>query len=172
MNGVIIYSGQYGSTDQYSRWISEETGLPIFRIDDPAADPSTYDFVVLGSSVMYYRASIRAWVKANWPVLRTKPLVLFTVSGAPAGPQLDGWIAKSFTPEVLARMEHFALRGRLDYGHLSWWLRLLLKIEAMANRDPEAKRQAMHGFDYLDRSAIEPIVRLIQQRQTSGEPTP
>jgi menaquinone-dependent protoporphyrinogen IX oxidase len=172
MNGVIIYSGQYGSTDQYSRWISEDTGLPVFRIDDPGADPSTYDFVVLGSSVMYYRASIRGWVKANWPDLQARPLVLFTVSGAPAGAQLDGWIAKSFPQEVLARMEHVPLRGRLNYDDVSWWLRLLLRMEAMTNRDPQARREAMHGFDYMDRSAIEPIVRLIQRYPTSGEPTP
>jgi menaquinone-dependent protoporphyrinogen IX oxidase len=172
MNGAIIYSGRYGSTGQYSRWISEDTGLPVFRIDDPGADPSTYDFVVLGSSVMYYRASIRDWVKANWADLQARPLVLFTVSGAPAGPELDGWIAKSFPQEVLALMEHVALRGRLDYENISWCLRLLLKMEAMTNRDPEVRREAMHGFDYMDRSAIEPIVRLIQRYQTSGEPSP
>ena len=98
--------------------------------------------------------------------------ILFTVSGAPAGSQLDGWIAKSFPQEVLARMQHVALRGRLNYKDIGWGLRILLRIEAMTNRDPEARREARRGFDYMDRSAIEPIVRLIQRYQISGEPSP
>ena len=169
LNGAIIFSGRYGSTAQYSRWISEATDLPVFHIDDAGANPSNYDFLVLGSSVVFFKATIRRWVKANWPALQGRPLILFTVSGAPPGPKLDRWIANSFPEEVLARVEHVALRGRLMHEDVSWWLRVLLRIGALFNRDPEARKEEMHGFDYVDRSSIEPIVTAVRRYQSGGE---
>ena len=68
-------------------------------------------------------------------------------------------------------MEHVGLRGRLVHEEVSWWLRIILRIGALMNRDPEAKKDEMVGFDYMDRSSIEPIVTLVQQYQSSGEPT-
>ena len=65
MKGAIFFSGKYGSTEQYSYWISEATGLPVFDIKDPQADPSEYDFLILGSSISYFRLSNRKWVKEN-----------------------------------------------------------------------------------------------------------
>ncbi|MEZ4584788.1 MAG: flavodoxin domain-containing protein [Gemmatimonadales bacterium] len=170
--GAIIYSGRYGSTAQYASWIGEETGLPSFPIDDPRADPSRFDFVVLGSSVIFYRATIRKWVKANWPALAGRPLVLFTVSGAGPGPKLEGWVAKSFPPEIHARMEHVGLRGRLRHQDVSWWLRLMLRIGALMNSDPDASKDEKYGFDYMDRSTIAPIVGLVRSIRSSGGSPP
>ncbi|MGD8280458.1 MAG: flavodoxin domain-containing protein [Gemmatimonadota bacterium] len=171
MHGAIIFSGQYGSTEQYSKWISEETGLPVFPIDDPHLDPASFDFLVLGSSVVFYKATIRRWVKSKWSALEGRPLILFTVSGAAAGPKLDAWVTNSFPPELLARMRRFALRGRLRHEDVGWWLRLMLRIGALMNRDPQARLDEMRGFDYMDRSSIEPIVRLIEQYKSEEGPT-
>ncbi len=172
MNGAIFYSGRYGSTAQYTQWIAEATGLPVFSVDDPVADPSRYDFLVLGSSIVFYRATIRRWLKRNLSTLADKPIVAFTVSGAPAGPKLDRWVAKSLPAELVSRMDHVALRGRLDHDGVSWWLRLLLKIGALMNRDREASKDEMHGFDYMDQSSIQPVLDLVQRYRATSEPGP
>ena len=169
MNGAILYSGRYGSTEQYSEWISEATGLPSLSIDDPAADPSAHDFLVLGSSIVFYRATIRSWVKQNSAALATKPIILFTVSGAPAGSKLDGWVAKSFSAEFLARADHVALRGRLNHDDVSWWLRLMLKIGALLNPDREASKEERHGFDHMDKASIQPLVDLIERYEAGRQ---
>ena len=65
-------------------------------------------------------------------------------------------------------MEHVALRGRMDPNKLGWWVRMILKIGAWKNDDPEAKKEELEGFDYMDKSGIEPIKRFVQQIQ-SGE---
>ena len=70
MKGAIFFSGKYGSTEQYSKWISEGTGLPVFDIKDARADPSKYDFLILGSSILYFRLTIRKWVKENLTTLK------------------------------------------------------------------------------------------------------
>ncbi len=170
MNGAIFYSGRYGSTAQYSKWISDATGLPAFSIDDPAGDPSQYDFLILGSSIVFYRATIRRWVRQHSPALADTPIVLFTVSGAPAGAKLDGWVAESLPPELVARMDHVALRGRLNHDDVSWWLKLILKAGALLNRDRAAAEEERHGFDHMDESSIRPVVELVDRYTTRSEP--
>lgn len=165
MNGAIFFSGQYGSTAQYANWISEATGLPVFDVKDRDADPSRYDFLVLGSSVVIYKLTIRKWVKKHLAQIEDKPLILFTVSGAPAGPALDDWVAKSLPERLVARMDHVALRGRLDMKAMSWWTRLLLRIGAWRNDDPEEKKHELEGFDFVDQPSIEAVTELVRQYQ-------
>ena len=169
MNGAIFFSGQYGSTAQYANWIGDATGLSVFDVNEPNSDPSRCDFLVLGSSVIVFKLTIRKWVKANWTNIENKPVILFTVSGAPSGPKLDGWVAGSLPETLVAQMEHVALRGRLRPKELSWWTRLILKIGAWKNKDPEARRQELEGFDFMDKSNIEPILKLVQQFESSKE---
>ncbi|MEK6152451.1 flavodoxin domain-containing protein [Flavobacteriaceae bacterium 3-367] len=167
MTGAIFFSSKYGSTAQYARWIGEATGLPVFDIKDAKADPASYDFLILGSPILYFRLSIRKWVKGHLAGLGGKPICLFSVSGAPAGPKLDGWIAKSLPESFIKKMHHVALRGRQVPKELSWYDRMMLKIGAMANRDPEARKQELHGFDFVDKTSIAPILKWVQQWQAS-----
>lgn len=171
MNGAIFYAGQYGSTAQYAGWISDATGLPAFDIKDRKADPSAYDFLVLGSSVIVYKLTIRKWVQSNLSAIENKPLILFTVSGAPAGAKLDSWIAGSLPQNILATAQHVALRGRMNPAELGWWTRLILKIGAWQNKDSQARREELEGFDFIDKSSIEPIVTKVRQlKRQSAEP--
>lgn len=162
MKGAIIFSGQYGSTDQYAHWIGEATGLPVFDVNDGSADLSTYDYLVLGSSVIVYKLTIRKWAQRNLSRIKNKPIILFTVSGAGPGPKLEGWVADSLPKELTEKLVHVALRGRMDPTKLGWWIKLTLKIGAWRNDDPEAKRQELEGFDFMDKSSIKPILNLVQ----------
>ena len=163
MKGAIFYSGQYGSTAQYADWISEATGLPVFNIRHADADPSKFDFVVLGSSVIIYKLTIRKWVTKHLPALLNRPVLLYTVSGAAPGPKLDGWVHDSLPASLVSKAERFAFQGRLDMQSLGWWTRTVLKIGAMMNTDPEGRKDEIHGFDYMDKSAIDPLVARISE---------
>jgi len=167
MKGAIFFSGQYGSTAQYADWIGEATGLPVFDVSDANGDPSRYDFLVLGSSVIIHKLTIQKWVKRNLASIENKPVILFTVSGAPSGPKLDTWIAVSLPENLISKMEHVALRGRLDHKEISWWTRFILKIGAWKNDDPQAKKEELEGFDFMDKASIEPIKKLVQQFQSN-----
>lgn len=167
MNGAIFFSGKYGSTAQYADWIAEATGLPVYDVSHTNVDPSQYDFLILGSSVIVYKLTIRNWLKNNLARIKDKPIILFTVSGAPPGSKLDSWVANSLPENLSAHVEHIALRGRLDPKKLSWWVRLILIIGAWKNDDPEAKKQELKGFDFMDKSSIEPIQKLVQQLRSN-----
>lgn len=167
MKGAIFYSSKYGSTAQYARWIGEATSLPVINIKDSNADPSKYDFLILGSAVIFYKPTIRKWVKAHLATINNKPTILFTVSGEGPGAKLDGWLAKSLPKSLISRMKHFGLRGRMNPKELGWGLRLIMRIGALINPDPEASKEEREGFDYIDKSSIEPIVELVTQFQVS-----
>ena len=163
MSGAIFFSGKYGSTEQYANWISEATGLPVFDIKDPNADPSKYDYLVLGSSIIYMKLSIRKWAKANMSKLDGRSKILFSVSGAGPSDKLNRWVAKSFPSVLLAQAEHVALSGRLDHSKVNWGVRLMLWIGSLINPDPEASKEEKYGFDHVDKDSIEPILKLVRQ---------
>tara|TARA_R110000824_G_scaffold48565_8_gene137103 strand:+ start:614 stop:1141 length:528 start_codon:yes stop_codon:yes gene_type:complete len=165
MNGAIFYATRYGSTAQYADWISAATGIPAFDVSNADADPSDYDFVVIGAPVIYHKLAIRNWVRQKMPSFETRPVVFFTVAGAPAGSKLDGWIANSLPSALIQRMNHFALRGRQNPKDLSCFDRMMLIIGGLKNRDRVAGREELEGFDYMDKAGIEPIVKAIQQLQ-------
>jgi len=168
MNGAIIFSSKYGSTAQYAEWISEATALPMFDVKDAHVDLAQYDFLVLGSPVYYYKPIIRKWLQRNLARLEGKPIIMFTVSGAPAGQKLDRWIAASLPADFVTSMHHVALRGRQNPKELNWFDRIMLIIGGLKNPDPVARRQEMEGFDFMDKSSIAPIVKLIQKLQSSA----
>ena len=166
MNGAIFFSSKYGSTAQYANWIAEETGLPIFDLKDSTADPSDYDFLVLGSPIFYYKVYNRKWLKKNLNNIKNKPVIFFTVSGAPSGGKLDRWIADCLPAEFISQINHIALRGRQKPEELTWWDRSMLKIGAMISKDPEVRKQELDGFEFMDKSSIDPILKLIRRFQS------
>jgi menaquinone-dependent protoporphyrinogen IX oxidase len=169
MKGAIFFSGKYGSTEQYANWIGEATGLPVFDIKDTHADPSEYDFLVLGSSIVYFKLTIRKWAKANLPKLKGRSIILFSVSGAGPSDKLERWVAASFPHELLTKMEHVALGGRLDHTKVSCLIRLSLYIGSLINPNPAASKEERYGFDHVDKASIQPIVQMIQRYQATRE---
>ncbi len=66
---------------------------------------------------------------------------------------------------------HIALRGRLDPKTLSVWRRILLRIGAWTDKDHEARREELEGFDFMDQAAIAPIVEWVKTRTPSSVQT-
>ena len=167
MNGAIFFSSKYGSTAQYANWIGQASGLPVFNVKYKNADIAKYDFLILGSPIIYYKLSIHKWVKKHLAKLADKPIIFFSVSGAGAGSRLDGWIADSLPEDFISRMHHVALRGRQIPEQLSFYDRTMLKIAALVNKDPVARKQEFEGFDFMDKASIAPILELVGQLQLS-----
>lgn len=163
MNGAIFFSGKYGSTLQYAKWIGKATGFPVFDINDPKADPSKYDYLILGSSILYFRLSIRNWINENLSDLEGRSKILFSVSGAGPSAKLNRWVSKSLPSGLASQMKHVALRGRLDHSMVSRRIRMMLWMGALFNPDPDARKDERHGFDYVDKDSIKPILRLAEK---------
>ncbi|MEL6866793.1 MAG: flavodoxin domain-containing protein [Bacteroidota bacterium] len=169
MNGAIFYSGKYGSTKQYAEWISEATALPVFDINKDNTDLTKFDFLVLGSSVLYFKLSNRHWVKKNFAKLNGRVKILFSVSGAGPSERLNTWVSNSYPVELLSQVEHIGLRGKLDHSKISWPVKLMLWIGSLFNSNREASKDERYGFDYMDKSSIEPIVKRIKELQAEKQ---
>lgn len=167
MDGAIFFATKYGSTAQYAEWISAATGLPAFDVKTSKVDPLGYDFLVLGSAVIYFKPIIHQWVKRHLAGIEKKPVVLFTVSGAPAGPKLDRWIAKNLPQSLVMRMQHIALRGRQIPGELALFDRVMLSIAGLMNPDRKVAQEEMLGFDYMDKTSIGPVVERVGLLQSA-----
>jgi hypothetical protein len=161
MKGAIFFSSRYGSTAEYAQWIAEATGLPVFDVDKGGARPSDFDFLVLGSPVIYHKLMFHKWIKRNLAAILARPVILFSVSGAGAGPKLDAWMAGCLPAGLIAHVEHVALRGRQNPGGLGWYDRIMLIIGGLKNPDRVAGNEELHGFDFMDRASIGPIVEKV-----------
>lgn len=170
MNGALFFCSKYGSTAQYAHWIAEATKLPVFNVKDTYTDPSKYDFLVVGSPIIYYKVAIHKWVRKHMADLEGKPIVFFTVSGGPAGSKLNGWIANSLPKTFISQMNHVPLRGRQNPKELTLFDRTMLIIGGLKNPDPVARKEELKGFDHMDKSSIEPILRLVHEFQSSRTP--
>ncbi len=170
MNGAIFFASKYGSAAKYAGWIADETGLQTFYADGWITNASELDFLVLVSPIYYYKPLMLDWIKRNAAIIERKPIVFVTVSGAPPGAKLDGWLRDCLPAEFLARMQHVALRGRQDPSDLGWVHWIMLKIAALFNPDRAAAKEEAMGFDYMDRESIAPAVTLIEELKAS-QPT-
>jgi menaquinone-dependent protoporphyrinogen IX oxidase len=165
MRGAIFFSSRYGSTEQYAQWIAEATSLPAYDIDDIHASLAEYDFLVLGSPVVYFKPMFHRWVRRNLNDILARPTVFFSVSGAGDGPKLDGWLANSLPAPFMSHVTHVALRGRQNPDELSRFDRTMLIIGGLFNPDRKAAKQEMRGFDAMDKASIGPIVERIRELQ-------
>ena len=159
MKAAILYSGKFGSTRQYAKWLGEATGLPVFNLRENPPEPWNYDLLILGTSVIIGKPTIARWMKKNWPMLWGRKLLLFSVSGtAPGHPDLNIWMRRHLGEEILSQVKYIPLRGRLDLDEVPWLLRAMLKMAAKASKDPETKKRMSEGFDYMNRDSLEPIL--------------
>ena len=169
--GGILYMGKYGATRQYAAWIGEATGLPVIDLSEAQPDLSQFDFLILGSAVYIGRLFMEQWLRKNWPVIKERPALLFSVSGSPPGhPDLELTLEASLTPEMRSGLEYVPLRGRLDLRKLPWWLRLMLPMVGRLQADPETRDRLMHEFDTMDIDRIKPVGEWAKQRTAKATP--
>ncbi|MCG8414113.1 MAG: flavodoxin domain-containing protein [Pseudomonadales bacterium] len=172
MKCAIVFTGTYGSTEQYAQWISEKTGFPVFDIKSSALNLADFDSLIIGTPIYYYRPVIARWIQRNLTKLLTKRIILYTVSGAPGGSKLNGWLEESLPSEFLANAQHFALQGRMDLARLGLFHRMMIKIGSLRSSNGEASAEEWNGFDYMDRNSIAPIVEATQLLHSAGQDSP
>jgi len=166
MKGLIIYKSKYGATQQYAEWISRQLRLPIADPDIISSnDLTTYDFLVIGTSVYIGKMLLRNWIKKNRTALQGKKLFLFVVCATPASQGAkQRQILESNIPQGLFRQDQvFFLPGRLRIQQLSWRDRFLLKMGARLEKDPHKKEAMLRDIDAVKSEHLNALLQAARQ---------
>lgn len=77
---AVIFEGKYGTTEQYAKWICEETGGNLFQMGQvKAAELSDYDTIVFGGAI--HAGGILGMDKFRklYPQIQDKQILTFAV---------------------------------------------------------------------------------------------
>ncbi|MBD1386568.1 hypothetical protein IDJ75_14875 [Mucilaginibacter rigui] len=165
MKGIIIYQSRYGATEQYARWLAEATRLPMLSLD--RATPAIlagYDIIILGSSVYVGKLLVSKWLDQNAGLLAQKKVLLFIVCGTTADDisQQQEIIRNNLGRALSRSIETFFLPGRCVIANLSWKDRIVLKIGAWLQKDPQKKVVMNQGFNYMDQKNLTRLIAAVK----------
>ncbi len=159
MKSIILYKGKYGATQQYAEWLSSELHLSLMAPENLSEeDLNANDLIIIGSSVYVGRLLISDWLKQYAGILKGKKIVLFVVCGS-NNPKEQEKIIKQNVPEGFIDPSCiFFLPGRLLKSKLSWKDGLLLRLGAMAAKDPETRKLMLQDRDNVKKENLSGVI--------------
>lgn len=177
---LIAYGSQYGYTEQYARWISQQLEgrfTTLLLSLDQLTERAVADADVLVAGLSDYGGFLTGAqeLKKYEQELRVKPFVLFTVSfsglAGASQQKLDALLAKNLgEPLVQDALGTFHLRGGLDHTRLSFKHKTVMvgirsAIAALPKKS-EANQQMLDSFtrktvDYSSQEQVEPLVEAV-----------
>jgi menaquinone-dependent protoporphyrinogen IX oxidase len=162
MSGIIYYATKYGSTEEYARWLSEDTGFASVNIKErPKIGSETV--AVIGSCVLMGKVRAAGWITKNWDALKDKRLAFFCIGGAKIGSkEREEVITRCLPKDIIERMKVFHLPGRIDHNKLNFLMSRLIKSIGKREKDEVEKRRALEGYNDVKRELIVPIVTYIK----------
>jgi menaquinone-dependent protoporphyrinogen IX oxidase len=166
MKGIIIHKGKYNATRQYAEWLASEVNLPKDISDNISKEElKDYDFLVLGSSVYVGKLLIKNWLKQNVASLQGKKIFLFVVCGTPPEKKekLQAYIEASVPAEIRNTCDIFFLPGRMIMKELSGWDRFMMKMGALLEKEPEAKKEMRTEYDGVKKGNLAELIEAIKK---------
>lgn len=131
---LIVYASKTGSTATAAQLLHDRlTGrdVTVCTVDDPGADPSAYDIVVIGGCIRYGKLykPVREYLQKWDAVLAEKQTGYFLLCGYPDS--MEEYYEKILTQEQAQRAFDLAcFGGEMVPAHAkSLWDKLILKIE-------------------------------------------
>ena len=171
MKGILIYKGKYGATKQYAEWLSDSLDLFLYNPANLVEEQlESAEYVVIGSSVYIGQLVIKSWVQENLEILKNKKLFFFVVCATPdSEKEKQQTIIRQNIPAILLpNTSVYFLPGRLVIKDLSWRDRIMLRMGAFLEKDPEKKRAMMHDIDAVKRENLELIIESILHYDLGG----
>jgi menaquinone-dependent protoporphyrinogen IX oxidase len=172
MQGIIVYKGKYGATQEYAGLLAAALDLPVFESTVTGGQLMKADYVLIGSAVYIGKLQLRNWLIRHEHWLKTKKLFFFIVCGTPASAtaKTDKIIADNI-PASLQHNAVFFLKGRMVMSKLSLPDRILLHLGAWLNKVPEQRKAMLQDFNGVGVSCIEPLVQAVKQYEYAEQET-
>jgi menaquinone-dependent protoporphyrinogen IX oxidase len=165
MNGIIVYKGKYGATQQYAEWLGKELNLPVYMAAElQKKDLSLCDFIIIGSSVYIGKLQISQWLRSNTAPIRGKKIFFFQVAGTPPDQKekLETYMRSGVPEELRPGCDFFYYPGKMAIRELSWIDRFMLKMGARLTKDPAAKKTMLTDYNEVKKENITGLVNSVK----------
>lgn len=150
---AVVYATEYGSAEQYARWIGQELGADVYEIHQVYKEKlETYRTVIYGGGLYYGRIKGFSRLKRLYPYFRESNLVVFTVGLTPLDQTkiLKNVEESNLSQEMKKKVRVFHLKGRIDYASLKPFHRLF--CGKYKEKQPNS----------LDRSSLQPLIKYVR----------
>lgn len=89
-NIAVIYAGKYGTTEQYARWIAEETGAALMPENSVSAgELADKDVIIFGGAIHAGAISGISTLKKLYPKIADKKILTFAVGLSVSDPEVQ-----------------------------------------------------------------------------------
>ncbi len=173
MKTIVIYNSQTGFTKRYAQWIAEKTNAECIEYAKAKKiDLDSYDAIVFGGWAIAGSISKVKWFKKNISKWSDKKLVAFCVGASPIeNPEIDEFLANSFTEDEFKNVKLFYCPGGLDYEKMSATSKTMMKIfvkmlnakKDKTEADLEQIRIVSSSYDISDIKYIKPILDYLKK---------
>ena len=174
MNGLIVYKGKYGATQQYTEWLGKELNLPVYTAAElQKKDLSLCDFIIIGSSVYIGKLQISQWLRSNTASIRGKKIFFFQVAATPPDQKekLETYMRSGVPEELRPGCDFFYYPGKMIIRELSWTDRFMLKMGARLTKDPAAKKTMLTDYNHVKKENITSLVNAVKKFCTAKKET-
>lgn len=165
MQGVIIFKGKYGATEQYAEWLAEKLNLPVIHAANINGEAlKKYDFLVIGTSVYIGKLQIASWLRNNLSFIRQKKIFFFQVAATPVD-QLEkrqAYNTAGIPNELQHNCEYYYFPGKMIRKNLSWKDKFMLKMGAILAKSSAEKKTMLTDYDNVAISHIKEIAAAIE----------
>ncbi|NML41136.1 hypothetical protein HHL17_28335 [Chitinophaga sp. G-6-1-13] len=165
MHGIIIFQSKYGATRQYADWLSRALQIPAMEADTvTTAQLAAADFLILGTSIYIGKMLLKGWLEQKTPLLKGKPLFLFTVCATKADKQekLNLYVVQNVPAPLLVHCHRYFLPGKIQYRELSLADKLKVRAGGLMAR-LMGKPLDVSDFNRIDETLAMPLVTDVQQ---------
>ncbi len=144
MNTIVVYQSQYGSTEQYAKWIAQALNCPAEKLKNVSRQKlSGYQTVIYGGGL--YASGINGFKKflAKLDPAAQKTLALFMVGTTnPQQKEIYEQVAKRNIPAAWeGKFQVFALRGDQAFSRMSGLHKMMMRVpKMMIEKKPEQER--------------------------------
>lgn len=175
MKVLVIYSSKTGFTEQYARWISEETGCDLIPYKEAKKKKkdffNSYEAIVFGSWVFGGMITDKEWFVKKADEWAGKKLAIFAVGASEAdSPDAKKCIDMALSEDQRKTVKAFYLPGGLNYDKMNGFSKFILKGVAnslISKKDAtpeevEKGKALLTSFDGSDKKYIKEIVSFLK----------